>query len=189
MPNHLDLVHASALDVREHGLVLALRVGSQRVAVLFEVEHEMRGQNRLCGQRVAEDFLYLRLVNIHRRGDAAFNFSGRIWMVQQDRLLAVLDRHRTRAAVRIWQDDEERLAAGTRRQQQKKWNQNNSPQHQRLSLTSIANRVPRTPSIAVGVLIFIAPGELRAISPEIIETVPRFMSASIEPLKLLELNL
>ena len=38
-------------------------------------------------------------------------------------------------------------------------------------MTSITNRVPRTPRIAVGVLIFIAPGVLRAISPEIIDTV------------------
>ncbi|MGH7924363.1 MAG: hypothetical protein ACREQH_07220 [Candidatus Binatus sp.] len=36
-------------------------------------------------------------------------------------------------------------------------------------LTSITKRVPRTPRIAVGVLTFIAPGELRAISPDIIE--------------------
>ena len=49
--------------------------------------------------------------------------------------------------------------------------------------------MPRTPRIAVGVLTFIAPGELRAMSPDTIESVPLRMSVSIEPVKLLELNL
>ena len=49
--------------------------------------------------------------------------------------------------------------------------------------------MPRTPRIAAGVLTFIAAGELLAISPDTIESVPLRRSVSIEPLKLLESNL
>src|SRR5262249_37189099 len=59
----------------------------------------------------------------------------------------------------------------------------------RKPVASATNRVPRTPRVAAGVLTFIAPGELRAISPETTESVPLRSSVNIEPLKLLESNL
>ena len=179
--------------------VLTLRRGRQHVAVLLEVQHEVAGQDWLRGERVAENLLNLRLVDLHRRGDAAAHLSGRVRMIEQDRLLRRFDRDGARAAVGIGQHHEQRLAAGTRCQEKK--NQDrcgllNDPANDRANalandhgLTSITKLVPRTARIAVGVLTFMAPGVLRAISPEIIETVPRFMSVSIEPLKSLELNL
>ena len=69
--------------------VLTLRLGRQRVAVLFEVQHEVAGQDWLRGERVAENLLNLRLVDLHRRGDAAAHLSGRVRMIEQDRLLGV----------------------------------------------------------------------------------------------------
>jgi serine phosphatase RsbU (regulator of sigma subunit) len=131
MPNHLDFVHLAPLDVAEHGLILALRVGRKRVTVLLEIEHEVAGQHGLRGQRVAEDLLHLSLIDLHRRGDATAHLAGRIRFIQQHRLLAVLDRHRARAPVRIRQHDEQRLAAGTRREQKQNWNQYEAA-HERL---------------------------------------------------------
>src|SRR5208337_5319392 len=100
MPYDLDLVHISALDVAEYILVLDLRFRRQSVAVLFEIEHEVAGQDRLRGERAAENLLHLRLIDLHRRGGASANLSGRVGLVQYNRLLA-LDCDRARAAVGI----------------------------------------------------------------------------------------
>jgi hypothetical protein len=84
-----------ALEVVEHTLVLTLGLSRERAAVSLEVEHEVARQYWLRGERVAENLQNLSLVDFRRRGDSSSHFSGRIRMVQQDRLLAVLDRHRT----------------------------------------------------------------------------------------------
>ena len=190
MSDDLDLVHSSSLEVVEHTLVLTLGISRQRVAVSLEVEHEVTRQHRLCGKRVAENLLNLRSIDRHWLGGAPPHLSGRIGTIQStDFLLSSIVTapelpsglgRTTKSDSRLEQDASRNRTSTFRTMRGiDQW----------LSLTSITNLVPRTPRIAVGVLTFIAPGELRAISPDIIESVPLFIRVSIEPLKLLELNL
>jgi adenylate cyclase len=113
MPDHFDLVHRAPLYIVKHRLVLALGVGRQDVAVLFEVEHEMTWQDRLRRQRVAEDLLDLSLIDFCRRGDATAHLARCVGFVQLNLFLAVVDRDRAGAAIGIGQHDKQRLPART----------------------------------------------------------------------------
>ena len=81
-----------------------------RVGIAEEIEPEMRRQNRLRGQRIAENLLDLLRVGGGRGDAAALFLARRVGLVEQHRLLTVADRDRARGAVRIRQNDEKRLA-------------------------------------------------------------------------------
>src|SRR5437764_3558429 len=188
MPDDLDLIGGAAFDVVENGTVGELRIRGQLIARKNEVKAKMRRQDRSCRDRLVEDDPRLGRFERNaggltaarlRRGKRLVKDGGRVPLDDADRAGAG-------AAIGIGQHDIEFLARTPGQRQQRQRKQEEAAHRFRPQYTLTAKVVPLTPRMAVGVLIFIAPGVLRVMSPETTLSEPFFTSASISPLKLLE---